>query len=249
MAHSMSCGVPRASAIRRASRAISSACRASMADSGCRRAVASPLPDDPFVAGGRARDQPIAATPHRGHDARRPVAGDRIGREDHAGRDRRDHALNDHRHAARRPCARTPSRARRARSPGSARRPWPGRRARHRARSHTCRRTNDRRRPRRSRSTGPRTGRCPRSHVPSAPVHVAPTTAPMAASAVTTTPSGTRTPAAISSPRLAALPPTSAESDDAHVAETTDDGGAHESSSVRACAMSARRNQSTSSAA
>ena len=100
IAHSMSCGVPRALAMRRAS---SRDLQCLAAIDGVLRLAArggAIAPDDPFVADGLAGHEPLPEATHCRDDAGMPIPVDRIGRERHAGRERRDHALDDHRHAA-----------------------------------------------------------------------------------------------------------------------------------------------------
>ena len=55
--------------------------------------------DDPFVTQGGAGHQPIPDAADRCDYTAAPIAVDRIRGEDHAGRGRRDHALDDHGHA------------------------------------------------------------------------------------------------------------------------------------------------------
>ena len=160
IAHSMSCGAPRATAIRRASVA-SAHCLAAV--DGVLRPAArggSVVTDDPFVAEGRAGHEPLTDAPHRGDDAGAPIAVDRIGGERDAGRGRLDHPLDDHRHP---PVAAGlvlggagRARAGQASVDGGRRAPRPARPGP----TRRCRRRSGRRRPRRSRSIGPRTGRC-----------------------------------------------------------------------------------------
>ncbi len=212
-AHSMSCGIPRAPAIRRDSLAISSACRASMADSGCRRAMASrprTTHSSPAAAPETSRS-PRPRTAVTMLDDRSPVIGSAVRTTPAAAGATMRWMITAMRSLAVRSycvtrAARALARQRSTAVPTSSV-------ATSSAVSNMP--ANDRSTPS-SEIPLDRTanGPLPRSDVPSAPSHDPSDDNADAVSAVTTTPSGTRTPAAINSPRLAALPPTSAESDD-----------------------------------
>ena len=59
----------------------------------------APVTDDPLVTAGRPGYEPIPGAPYGGHDAGAPVSIDGICGESHTRRGRRDHLLDDHRHA------------------------------------------------------------------------------------------------------------------------------------------------------
>ena len=206
--------------------------------------------DDPFVTDGLAGHEPLPEAAHRGDDAGAPIPVDRIGGERHAGRGRRDHALDDHRHAAvagglvlgdagRAGAGQAPIRRRRqvVRGDVQHRLVHAGVGVLRAVLGDAARADRER-----TRCPGP-TRRRRTSQRRSADVI-------SAAAAVRTTPSGTRTPAASSSPRLAALPPTSAASAMRTSRSRRTAGGALIGCfSLCAAAMAARTIQSTSSAA
>ena len=159
IAHSMSCGVPRASAMRRASSATAQRLPAIDGVLGLAAGVGAIVPDDPLVTDGRPGHQPIAQAAHGGDDAGAPVPVDRIGGEGHPGRGRRDHLLDDHRHAAVDRRARTRRRVPSRGWQGIDRWPRRGHRRRRPAPIRTCPHTTGPRHPRRLRSNGPRRAR------------------------------------------------------------------------------------------
>ena len=85
--------------MRTASRATSRACRRSIAPSVFPPGGRGSIANRPLVADRRAGDEAISDAAYGGHDAGAPVAADRIGSERNAGRDRRDHSLDQHGHA------------------------------------------------------------------------------------------------------------------------------------------------------
>ena len=86
--------------MRTASLATWSACRRSIAPSVVPPRGRGSVANRPLVADRRAGDEAIARAADGGDDAGAPVAADRIGSERDAGRDRRDHPLDQHRHAS-----------------------------------------------------------------------------------------------------------------------------------------------------